>query len=896
MSLKLFGRGDPRRALDGLDDEIADHIERETEMNIARGMSPEEAQRQARLAFGNVALVREDARAAWTWTWLEQARQDLRFGARILTNSPGLSVTAAVLIALVIGINTTIFSMVNALVTRPAPGVSAEGLIRIAIATRPGAPFVSYPDYLDYAAQTTTLQSLTAFTNGRVTVTADSGTYALIAAAVDASFFDTVGIRPARGRRFTADEARSTDPAALAVMVSHRAWQDLFGGAEDIIGRAISVNGFPATVIGVAPPNFRGTMLAERADVWMPLMQFWASFPPEMRRRWMTDRNETPVDLIGRLAPGKSLSETQTEFATMQARLNRSYPVADRPPILVQRYAATSGGVIPAGASIFLAIFSIVTLLTVLIVSANVANLMLSRAVARQRETAVRQSLGASRSRIVRLLLAEGLSISVVAWVAGCLMTVWAARAIPRLLPETPFVESGLDFSADWTVVAYAMVLAAVGTIAFSIAPALRVWRQDALPWLKSGEHSVAVGRSRLSSGLVVLQLAFSVVLLTVAGLATRSAGLMTVDLGFDSKDLLLLTVRTTGTAATRETNLVLVDQIRQRLRSIPGVQQVSYVRSFPSQKMARTAGAAEAVRATVHTVGPDYFPTMGLPLTAGRTLNAGDRERPGAMTVINQNLADALWPGQSPLGKTMALAAMSFRGPTGEEIRQVEVVGLVPNAFIGGFNPERPNPRPNLAFIVEQRAFADGRGDPAAPGELTFYLRHGSRDLETVASALGPALREVEPRVAIVSTRTMDTQLETVTLTARIIARLLLVFSLISLLIAAIGQYAVMAFNMRRRVREFGVRIALGASARQVLANVLGEGCALTALGLAVGLLLSVGVALAVRGVLFGVTPTDAPTYAGVFALLGLVALIACCVPALAATRVDPVRALRQE
>ncbi|HVQ14649.1 MAG TPA: ABC transporter permease, partial [Vicinamibacterales bacterium] len=681
------------QALDGLEDEIRDHVERETEINIARGMSPDEARRQALIAFGNVALVREDAQSAWTWTWLELARQDLRFGARILTNSPGLSLTAAVLIALVIGINTTIFSMVNTLVTRPAPGVSGEGLVRIAIADRPGAPFVSYPDYLDYAAQTTTLQSLTAFTNGRVTVTADSGSYALMASAVDAGFFETVGIRPARGRQFSPEEERSTDAAALVVMVSHRAWQDLFGGAEDIVGRAISVNGFPATVIGVAPPDFRGTMVAERADVWLPLLQYWASFPPETRRRWMTDRNETPVDLIGRLAAGKSIAAAQVDFATMQARLNRSYPAADRPSILVARYAATAGGVIPAGAPMFLAIFSIVTLLTVLIVSANVANLMLSRAVARQRETAVRQSLGASRFRIVRLLLAEGLSISVVAWLAACMMTVWAARAIPRLLPQTPLTESGLDFSPDWTVVAYAMVLAGVGTIAFSLAPALHAWRQDALPWLKAGEHSVAPGRSRLSNGLVVLQLAFSVVLLTVAGLATRSAGLMMVDLGFDSKDLLLLTVRTTGTAPTRETNLVLVDQIRERLRSIPGVQQVSYVRSFPSNKLARTAGAAEAVRAAVHIVGPDYFPTMGLPPTAGRTLNAADRDRPGAMAVINQNLADVLWPDQSPLGKTMALAAMNFRGPTGEEVGQVEIVGLVPNAFVGGFNPERPNP-----------------------------------------------------------------------------------------------------------------------------------------------------------------------------------------------------------
>jgi macrolide transport system ATP-binding/permease protein len=887
-------------ALDGLEDEIRDHLERETEINIARGMSPEEARRQARLAFGNVALVQEDARAAWTWAWFEQARQDLRFGARILKNSPGLSFTAAALIALVIGINTTIFSMVNALVTRPAPGVSPDGLVRIAIANRPGAPFVSYPDYLDYAAQTTSLRSLTAFTNGRVTVTSDSGSYALMAAAVDAKFFDAVGIRPVRGRTFTPSEGRSTDAAALVAIVSYRAWQDLFGGTEDIVGRAIAVNNQPATVIGVAPPNFRGTMAGERDDVWLPLLMYWSSFPPDVQQRWLTDRSETPVDLIGRLAPGKSLAAAQADFATMQARLNRAYPVADRPLIAVVRYAATAGGVIPAGAPVFLAIFSIVTLLTVLIVSANVANLMLSRAVARQRETAVRQSLGASRFRIVRLLLAEGLSISVVAWLAACLMTVWAARAIPRLLPESPFAESGLDFSPDWKVVAYAMALAAIGTVAFSLAPALRVWRQDALPWLKAGEHSVASGRSRLSNALVVLQLGFSVVLLTLAGLATRSASLMIVDLGFNSDNLLLLTARTTGGATTRETNLVLIDRIRERLRTIPGVQQVSYVRTLPpfawSTEMVRTAGVPEGVRATLHVVGPDYFPTMGLSPKAGRTLDAADRDRPDAMAVINQNLAEALWPGQNPLGKTMTLRALGFRGPSDVETDRVEVVGVAPNAFVAGFNPERPNPRPNLVFIAEQRAFAEGRGDPAAPGEITFYLRHGGSDLESVASALGPVLRDVEPRVAIVSTRTMDAQLEGVTFLARILARLLLIFSLISLLVAAIGQYAVIAFNMQRRVREFGVRMALGASARQILASVLGEGFALTAIGLVAGLLLSLAVAIAARGALFGVTPTDARTYGGVFALLGLVALIACCVPARAATRVDPVRALRQE
>ncbi len=886
-----------RKALDGLDDEIRDHLEREVEINVARGMSPDEARRQAHIAFGNVALVQEDARAAWTWSWLEQLRQDLRFGARILTSSPGVSLTAAVLIALVIGINTTIFSMVDTMVTRPAPGVTAEGLVRIAIAGRPGVPYISYPDYLDYAGQTTALRSLTAFTNGRVTMTSDAGSYAVVAAAVDANFFDTVDIRPVRGRTFTPSEGRSTDAGGLVAIVSYRAWQDVFGGTEDIIGRAIAVNNLPATVVGVAPPNFRGTMVMERADVWLPLLMYWGTFPEEVRRPWMTNRSDTPLDLMGRLAPGKSVAEAQADFATMQARLNRSYPVADRPPIAIVRYAATAGGVLPAGAPMFLAIFSIVTLLTVLIVSANVANLMLSRAVVRQRETAVRQSLGASRFRIVRLLLAEGLSISVVAWLAGCLMTVWATRAIPRLLPQSPFAESGLDFTPDWRVVAYAMVLATIGTLAFSLAPALRVWRQDALPWLKAGEHSVAAGRSKLSDALVVLQLAFSVVLLTLAGLATRSASLMMVDLGFDSRNLLLFTVRTTGSATTRDTNLALIDRIQERLRSVPGVEQVSYVRSPSwSREMVRTADTPQAVQATVHVVGPEYFQTMGLSPTLGRTLTAGDRDRPDPMAVINQNLADALWPGQSPIGRTMTFRALTFGGVSNVQIERVEVAGVTPNAFVTGFNPERPDARPNLIFIAEQRAFATERRDPAAPGEFTFYLRHGSSALESVASALGPTLRELEPRVAIVSTQTMGTRLEGVTFTARMIARLLLIFSVVSLLIAAIGQYAVIAFNMRRRIREFGVRIALGASARQVLVAVLGEGVTLTAIGLVVGLLLSLGVATAVRGALFGVTPTDPQTYIGVFALLAVVALMACCLPARAATRVDPVQALRQE
>jgi predicted permease len=863
-----------------LDEELRYHLERQIELNVQSGMSPEQARRQALLQFGNVPLVKEDTRAVWTRVGVEQFLQDLRFGARILTRSPGLSATAAILIALVIGINTTIFSAVNSTVRRPAPGVTADDLVRVALADRPGAPFISFPDYLEYQKQTTTLRGLTASTNRRVTLTTDRGSYAVFIAAVDANYFETVGVSVARGRPFSASE-KTIGLSGLTAIISDQAWKNYFDGDPAVIGQAIEVNGMPATIVGVAPPRFRGMGLTERSDVWLPLLAFWQGVMPDDARA-VTDRNVATVELVGRLAPGRSVSEAQAEFSTIEARLRLSNPAVERHPVSVVRYAGTAGGVAPAIMPAFLALFSIVTLLTVFIVSANVANLMLTRSIARQRETALRQSLGASRLRIIRLLLAEGISISLVAWAAACVMTIWAVRMIPQLLPPTPLSESGLNMAPDWRVLSYAMVLAAIGTVAFTLAPALRVWKQDPLPWLKAGEQSVAPGRSRLSSALVILQLVFSVVLLIGAGLASRSAAMMQVDVGFESRNLLIVRVSTAASARSRDAYLSLTDQVRERFTRIPGVQSASYA-EFPARGPARTLSSAPPAIATVYPVGPDYLRVFGLRLIAGRALRPDDYSGVTRVAVVNQNLADALWPGQSAVGQTMQF---------GPERQRIEIVGVVANAFVAGFNPERPEPKPNYAFVpVPRNALVSAAGG----GELTLYVRHGGK-LETVAGAIGPTLRDLERRISIVYVRTMDEQLDALTLSATMIARLLAIFSLVSLVIAAIGQYAVVAFNMRRRVREFGVRIALGASASQVLGGVLREGLWLTIVGLVCGVALSVAVAVAARSVLFNVTPTDPQTYAGVFALLTAVSLLACCLPARAASRVDPVRALRQE
>jgi predicted permease len=819
----------------------------------------------------------------WTRIGLEQLLQDLRYGTRILTKAPGLSATAAILIALVIGINTTIFSMVNSTIRQPAAGVNEADLVRVALADRPGAPFFSFPDYLEYQKQTKTLRALTASTNRRVTMTTDRGSYAVFVAAVDANYFETVGVSVARGRSFDSAETKSLGTSGLTAVISDNAWKRYFDGDATVIGRGIEVNGIPATIVGVAPPLFRGMGLTERSDVWLPLLAFWQSVDDP---RAVADRNMAMVDLVGRLAPGRRVSEAQAEFSTIEARLRLADPSIERHPVSVVRYTGTAGGVAPAIMPAFLALFSIVTLLTVVIVSANVANLMLARSMARQRETAVRQSLGASRLRIVRLLLAEGLSISLLACLAAWVMTMWAVQTIPQLLPPTPLSQSGLNMAPDWRVVSYAMLLAAFGTVAFTLAPALRVWKQDPLPWMKAGEQSVAQGRSRLSSTLVIVQLAFSVVLLTGAGLASRSAAMMQVDIGFESRNLLLVRLSTAGSVRSREAHLALIDQVRERFTRIPGVQSVSYFRTRVPEPV-RVLGSSQQALASVFAIGPDYLKVLGLRLVSGRTLGADDRSRPTAVALVNQNVADTLWPGTSALGQVMLFGA---------DRQRVEVVGVVANALVAGFNPERPDARPHYVFVAEQSVLGGARrSDPGSPGEVTLQVRYGG-DLDTVAGAVGPTLRDIDQRVAIVSQNTMDEQLERLTLSASMIARLLAIFSMVSLVIAAIGQYAIVAFNMRRRIREFGVRIALGASAGQVMSGVLREGLFLTFVGLACGLALSVALAVAARSVLFNVTPTDPHTYAGVFALLAVASLVACCLPARVASRIDPVRALRQE
>jgi len=813
-------------------------------------------------------------------TGLEQCLRDLAAGLRIFTRAPGFSAAAVSLIALGIGGNTAIYSMIHAVLSKPAPGIHAQGLVVLGI-DRQGEvwPYASFASYLVFTNETSTLRSMAAYTGGRFTATFPDGTFELRATQTTASYFDTLGVRFARGRAFTEEEARGA--GGLVAVLAYHVWRNQMQSAPDAIGRSILINGHPATIVGVTAEGFHGSSFAPNFEVGVPLVAFarlngWEAglYNPANRM----------FGLMGQLAPGASVAQAQAELDGIAQRLQLSYPdPKGRWRVLVSPYSSTAWGIWQSRqARLFMALLTAVGLLTLLLVCANVANLMLARSVARQREIAVRRSLGAPASRILRVLLAEGLALSLAAWAAAWLFAEWACRAIVKLIPPlTSGARLQPDLTPDARVACYALALAVVSAVAFTLAPAVRAWRQDLLPWLKAGENSVAEGRSKLSGALVVVQLALSVLLLTGAGLASRSVFLIgSLDLQFPKDHLLLVDINTSGAAASEDENIALLERLRARLRAVAGVTACSYATAVPPSNFGGWEGAVQATdggappaEAAGTMAGSGYLEALGMRLAAGRGIAEEDVRAGRSVAVVNRNLAVAFWPRQSPLGRTLLV----FGQP-------VTVIGVAPNAASADVQPGARN---NYVYLAE------GRG--SAPGSRVLYLRYAA-SLAAIGPAVRSAIRQTDSRVPVSHMRTMDAEMEEYASPAILVTSLLGLFSSGSVLIAAIGLYAVVAFQTARRKRDFGVRLALGASPRQILETVLKEGLQLAAVGGAIGLALSLAAGKAFAGYLYGITPTDAATYAAVIALMTAISLAACLAPARRAARTDPVEALRQE
>ncbi len=606
------------------------------------------------------------------------------------------------------------------------------------------------------------------------------------------------------------------------------------------------------------------------------------------------DRSWRRVGMIGRLAPGASLDEARAEFAGIAARLAEAWPEANRGRSLVlDHYSATRFGPVSGTQNrLFMALLMGMALLALVIVCANVANLMLSRALVRQREMAVRQSIGASRWRILRILLAEGLVLSVLAAGLGGIFAWWACGAISKLAPP---LESGAhfipDFLPDWRVALYALALALASTLVFTLAPAVRAWGQDLLPWLRAGEHSVARGRSRTATLLVVAQMALGVLLLVSGSLAWRSTRLMeTTDLGFTRDHVLLAGIDTRTAAQTRGENLVLLERIRRRLRAVPGVVSASWAVAAPPHPHGwmdvpvSTPGASRPVPTDGTYAGPEYLHTLRVPILAGRDFSPADLTGHAAVAIINRRLARGLWPDRSALGQVLTLGASET---------SIEVIGVVPDAAFNAVGSQgevsglAPEDRRNFVFLSEGL-----RGDP---GGYTFHMRYAG-SLAALVPAVRAAIAGIDRGVPVFSLRTMDAEFADFVLPIHLFANVVGIFAAGALLMATIGLYALIAFYTARRRREMGIRVALGASPRQILRAVLREGLLLSAAGLAIGLALSAAAGRAFGSLLYGISPADPPTYGAVIAALAAVSLAACYLPARRAARVDPMTSLRQE
>ncbi len=813
-------------------------------------------------------------------TRLEQMARDFGLGFRALAKSPGFSAAAIALIAMGIGGNTAIYSLIHGVLTRPAPGVRGQRLVSFGTTVngRAEEPEWSYLEYLEYANHSQTIASLAASRFVFLTLALNDGSYELRGERVTQNYFDTLGVAMAKGRGFTIQEMQGA--SGLAAVIAYHVWQNQFHGAGGIVGQQVALNGCPATIVGVTTAGFRGSRFAPNYEIGVPLEGYerLCSHGSELG-----DPRMASLDVIGRLAARGSMAQARAEFEGMGKLLQEAYPDSQRGrmPQLSEYSASAFSPMQSAQARLFMRVLGVVGILTLLIVCANVANLMLARSVARQREMAVRRALGAPHASILRLLFSEGLALSLAAAAAAWVFAWWATSAIVILIPP---LASGAhiepDLTPDSAVALYAVALAALSALAFTAAPAVRAWKQQLLPWLKTGEHGIAAGRSALANLLAGAQLALCVVLLTGAGLASRSLYLIgTGDLGFAKDHLLLANLNTAGAAQDERQNVALLERLRQRVRGLPGVTAAAYASAVPPANFGgwgdavRAQGSDETIRTAGMNAGPGFLETLGVRLIAGRGITVDDVTGERKVAVINRHLADALWPKQSPLGRVLLV----FGQP-------VEVVGVARNAAMATMQGASAN----YVFLAEQQ-----RGSNR--GGRVFYVRYAS-DEAGVAAELRAAIREIDPRIPVSNLRTMAEELETDNAPQILVASLLGVFSTGSLIVAAIGLYAVVAFHTARRTREFGIRLALGASSSRILKVVLREGLLVAGVGSILGVGLSLAAGKFAASLLVAVTPTDLTTYCGVIGLVTAVSLAACVIPARRAARVDPVVALRQE